>query len=235
MEPSCYDRARRPAGSGKPRTPSTLSSTAKARPSSPPGSSSGKPMIFSWSPISSGDGISAAVRETPSSISAPTARSLKRSASTGRRAAPPKAGLCSSSRKCQALLGEADGGGFRTFRALGDIDDDALSLIERGQPRPLQRGGVHEHVLAAAVAHDKAEALGRIVPLDRAVLRRGRLERRPLARAETPGPRPRRRGGAAVDVEHLGHLRPALAFEMRTSSVSPGCTSMTPRRPRTEA
>src|SRR5205807_8798297 len=94
-------------------------------------------------------------------------------------------------------LGEADGGGFRTFRALGDIDDDALSLIERGQPRPLQRGGVHEHVLAAAVAHDKAEALGRVVPLDRAVLRRGRLERRPLARAETPGPRPPRPGGAA--------------------------------------
>src|SRR5438067_13675529 len=185
MEPSCYDRARRPAGSAKPRTPSTLCSMAKARPSSPAGGSSGKPMIFSWSRISSGGGISTAVRETPSSISAPTARSLKTSASTGRRAAPPKAGLCSSSRKCQALLGEADGGGFRTFRALGDIDDDALSLIERGQPRPLQRGGVHEHVLAGAVAHDKAEALGRIVPLDRAVLRRGRLERRPLARAET--------------------------------------------------
>src|SRR5438067_3862541 len=212
MAPSCYDRARRPAGSAKPRTPSTLCSTAKARPSSPAGSSSGRPMIFSWSRISSGGGISTAVRETPSSISAPTARSLKRSASTGRRAAPPKAGLCSSSRKCQALLGEADGGGFRTFRALGDIDDDALSLIGRGQPRPLQRGGVHEHVLAAAVAHYKAEALGRIVPLARAVLRRGRLERRPLARAETPGPRPRRRGGAAVDVEHLGHLRPALAL-----------------------
>src|SRR5437762_9175212 len=212
MEPSCYDRARRPAGSAKPRTPSTLCSMAKARPSSPARGSSGRPMIFSWSPISSGDGISTAVREMPSAISAPTARSLKRSASTGRRDAPRRAGSCSSSRKCQAALGEADGGGFRTFRALSDIDDDALSLVERGQPGPLQRGGVHEHVLAAAVAHDKAEALGRIVPLDRAVLRRGRLERRPLARAETPGPRPRRRGGAAVDVDRVGLLRPALAW-----------------------
>src|SRR5438067_5266178 len=214
MAPSCYDRARRPAGSAKPRTPSTLCSTAKARPSSPAGSSSGRPMIFSWSRISSGGGISTAVRETPSSISAPTARSLKTSASTGRRAAPPKAGLCSSSRKCQALLGEADGGGFRTFRALGNIDDDALSLIERGQPGPLQRRGVHEHVLAAAVAHDKAEPLHRVVPLDGAALLRGHLERRTLAAARAAartktaaGSRPRRPrgqrpGGAGIDAQH---------------------------------
>src|SRR5437763_8631161 len=212
MAPSCYGRARRRAGNAKPRTPSILSSRARARPRSPAGVSNGGPTIFWWSRISCGGGTSIAVRGTRSSISARTGRSSKRSASTERRAAPRRAGSCSSSRECQAPLGEADGGGFRTFKALGDIDNDALSLVERGQPGPLQRGGVHEHVLAAAVAHDKAKALGRVVPLDGAVLRRGRLQRRPLARAETPGPRPPPRGGAAVDVQPLAHLRPTLAL-----------------------
>src|SRR5689334_21828193 len=212
MAPSCYGRARRPAGSAKPRTPSTLSSRARARPSSPAVVSSGGPTIFLWSRIFCGGGTSIAVRGTRSSISARTGRSSKRSGNTGRRAAPRRTGSCSSSRECQAPLGEADGGGFRTFKALGDIDNHALTLVERGQPGPLQRRGVHEHILAAAVAHDKAEALGRVVPLDGAVLRRGRLQRRPLAGAETPGPGPRRRRGAAVDVQHLGHLRPALAL-----------------------
>ena len=88
--------------------------------------------------------------------------------------------------------------------------------VHRGPARCSARG-VHEHVLATAVAHDKAEPLGRVVPLDRALLLRGRDERRliavPAAAASTAARtrartrRTRRRRRRAVDVEHLGHLR----------------------------
>src|SRR5207244_1677220 len=69
--------------------------------------------------------------------------------------------------------------------------------------------------LAAAVADDKAEPLGRVVPLDRAALLHRRLEHRAVgARCETSGPRRARHGasGAGIDAEHFGHLRPALAL-----------------------
>src|SRR5439155_8617993 len=112
-----------------------------------------------------------------------------------------------------ASLSEADPSGFRSLEALGDIDHDALPLVERGQPRPLQGGGMNEHVLAAIVAHDKAEALGGVVPLYRAGLLAGGLERRSLGGPKPgPGARPRRGRSAAVDIQHLGHLRSALAL-----------------------
>src|SRR5689334_6835272 len=81
----------------------------------------------------------------------------------------------------QLDLGQADCCGFRPLAAFGDIDDDALAFVEPHQPGPLQRRGMHEHVLAAAIAHDKAEPLHRVVPLDGAALLRGHLERRTLA------------------------------------------------------
>src|SRR5437667_5927544 len=84
--------------------------------------------------------------------------------------------------------GEADGGGFGALVALGDVDDDALAFVEPHEAGPLQRRGMDEHVLAAAVADDEAEPLGRVVPLDRAVLLHRRFQDRPVgARRETAG------------------------------------------------
>jgi hypothetical protein len=50
-------------------------------------------------------------------------------------------------------LGEADGDGFGPPVASGDVDYDALPLVERHDAGALQRRGVDEHVLAA-VADD---------------------------------------------------------------------------------
>ncbi len=63
---------------------------------------------------------------------------------------------------------EADGGGFGALVAFGDVDDDTLAFVEPVEAGALQRRGVHKHILAAAIADDKAKALDRIVPLDRA-------------------------------------------------------------------
>src|ERR1700722_17669624 len=101
-------------------------------------------------------------------------------------------------RRAWARLGELDADGFGSFAAFGDVDDDALAFIEPGQPRALQRRGVHKHVLATAVAHDKAKPLQRVVPLHRALLLRAGFERRLIvaaastARARTRTRRPRR-------------------------------------------
>src|SRR5579863_9286963 len=115
-------------------------------------------------------------------------------------------------------LRQADRGGFRALAALGDVDDDALTLVEAGQAGALQRRGVDEHVLAAVVAHDEAEPLDGIVPFDRAGLLAGDLQGRPIAAAGRAEPaaaagtrRPRRAAGAGIDAQHLGDLRPALS------------------------
>jgi len=110
---------------------------------------------------------------------------------------------------------ELDADGLGAFAALGDVDDDALALVEAHQPRALQGRGVDEHILATAVAHDKAEPLCRVVPLDRALLLRARRQRRLVIATATARPRAaarrtRRRRRRAVDVQHLGHLRAAL-------------------------
>src|SRR5581483_5053337 len=68
--------------------------------------------------------------------------------------------------------------------ALGDVDHDALPLVKAGHPRALQRRGMDEHILAAAVAHDEAEA--------------------------RPRPAGGRGRGAAVHAEHFRHLWTAL-------------------------
>src|SRR5579884_1139670 len=106
---------------------------------------------------------------------------------------------------------DADADGFGAFAAFGDVDDDALALVEAYQAGALQGGSVHEHVLAAAVAHDEAEPLGGIVPLDRAALLHARPGRRLGAEAAAGARRPRRRRRRVIDVQHLGHLRPALS------------------------
>src|ERR1700730_3590389 len=109
------------------------------------------------------------------------------------------------------LLSETDPGGLRPLVTFGDIDDDALAFIERGEACPLQGRGMDEHILAAAIAHDEAEALHGIVPLDRAALLAARFERRPVGWRPEPGARPRRGRGAGIDADDLGDLRAALA------------------------
>ena len=46
-----------------------------------------------------------------------------------------------------------------------DLILNVLAFIERAQPGPLNRGDVHEHILAAALRLDKAVTLGRVEPL----------------------------------------------------------------------
>src|ERR1700684_387610 len=90
--------------------------------------------------------------------------------------------------------GEGDADGFGALAAFGDVDDDALALVEVHQPGALQRRGVDEHVLAAAVAHDMPDPLGRIVPLHRPLLLRGRHQRRLIVAATAARAWPRTRG-----------------------------------------
>src|SRR6516225_543875 len=85
-----------------------------------------------------------------------------------------------------------------------------LAFVEIGNTGPLEYGGVHKGVLAAAVTDNKAKALLRVVPLDRP-----RLLDRGLGHWPTPGRvrRPTcqgRRGRAAVDADDLGDLRSFL-------------------------
>src|SRR5580692_8190210 len=117
----------------------------------------------------------------------------------------------------ETWLSESDADGFGALAALGDVNHHPLALVEAHQPRALQRRGVHKHVLAAAVAHDKAKPLRRVVPLHRPLLLRGRLQRRLVIPTATAATHPRaartrtsRRRRRAVDGEHLGHLRAAL-------------------------
>src|SRR5258705_5184192 len=59
----------------------------------------------------------------------------------------------------------ADGLGLRALGALHDLELHALVLVQRAVAVGLDRGVVHEHVGAAAVHGDEAEALLRVEPL----------------------------------------------------------------------
>src|SRR6516162_884151 len=62
-------------------------------------------------------------------------------------------------------LGRSYRPGFWSLAALHDTDDHTLSFAQRHEPGALQRRGVHEDVLPAAIPNDKAEPLGGVVPL----------------------------------------------------------------------
>ena len=54
----------------------------------------------------------------------------------------------------------------RFLAAIGDnFILNVLAFVERAQPGPLDRGDVHEHILAAALRLDKAVTFGRVEPL----------------------------------------------------------------------
>src|SRR5918998_2910776 len=58
---------------------------------------------------------------------------------------------------------------LRTLGALGEVELDLLVLVERLVAAGLDRGEVDEHVLAATILRDEAEALVGVEPLDGAL------------------------------------------------------------------
>src|SRR6478736_8427774 len=65
--------------------------------------------------------------------------------------------------------GDADVLSLGTLGALGEVELDLLVLVERLVAARLDRGEVDEHVLAAAILRDEAEALFSVEPLDGAL------------------------------------------------------------------
>src|SRR5215472_4929479 len=87
-------------------------------------------------------------------------------------ALPP---VCGAANRPKPCLGETDLDGFGAFAALGNVDKDALTLIEGADPGSLEHRRVNESVLSAVVANDEAEALLGIKPLYSAGFFDGRL------------------------------------------------------------
>jgi hypothetical protein len=96
----------------------------------------------------------------------------------------------------EGRLGKLNAHGFQALAALGDVDNDALPLVEARQPGARQRRSMRKRDLAAAVARDKAEPLHCVVPLYRALLLRRSHERRLIVAA----PPPPIRGHVAVEL-----------------------------------
>src|SRR3954470_10153114 len=65
--------------------------------------------------------------------------------------------------------GDADVLRLRTLRALSEVELDLLVLLERLVAAGLDGREVNEHVLAAAILSDEAEALVSVEPLDGAL------------------------------------------------------------------
>src|SRR5438552_11717975 len=74
-------------------------------------------------------------------------------------------------------LDQANPSRFQPFAALDDIRNNSLSFAEAREARVFKSGDMHEHVLAAAIPSDEAEALLDVEPLDRARLLDGRPAR----------------------------------------------------------
>src|SRR4051794_38802622 len=66
----------------------------------------------------------------------------------------------------RAESGNANVLSLGTLGALGEVELDLLVLVQRLVAVCLDRGEVNEHVLAAAVLSDEAEALFSVEPLD---------------------------------------------------------------------
>src|SRR5215218_5623287 len=165
----------------------------------------------------------------------------RRPASRSRRARKARAPRRASAPAPEASA-ERDRGDLAALLALDRLDDHPLAFLKVGQAGAHQRRAVDEHVLAAVLDGDEAEALGGIVPFDGAgLLLGGRAAeagtaaaaragaavaeaaaagRPPIAEAATTAAaepaaaeaRPRRLGRRGVDLEDLGHLRALLAL-----------------------
>src|SRR5215204_5191524 len=166
-----------------------------------------------------------------------------RKARAPRRASAPALEAFGRAEACRAeASAEGDRGDLAALLALDRLDDHPLAFLKVGKAGAHQRRAVDEHVLAAVLDGDEAEALGGIVPFDSAGLLLGgrAAEARTAARARTAvavaqaaaagrapvaeaaaattepataaEARPRRLGRRGVDLEDLGHLRALLAL-----------------------
>src|SRR5690606_11660005 len=63
------------------------------------------------------------------------------------------------------LLHHRDPGSLRALRALHHFEADALAFLQRAEAIGVDRGIVDEHVVAAVLGRDEAEALGVVEPL----------------------------------------------------------------------
>src|SRR3954454_25247025 len=84
----------------------------------------------------------------------------------GRKARPPRRG----SAPAPEASAERDRGDLAALLALDRLDDHPLAFLKVGKAGAHQRRAVDEHVLAAVLDGDEAEALGGIVPFDGAGL-----------------------------------------------------------------
>jgi hypothetical protein len=99
---------------------------------------------------------------------------------------------------------------FQPFAALDDLGNNSLPFAEVREARPLKSGYVHEHVLAAVIPSDEAEALLGVEPLDSARLLDGRPAR--YRCLETRSPWCRWNSGTAIDAQNLGDVWPFVSW-----------------------
>jgi hypothetical protein len=111
-----------------------------------------------------------------------------------------------NSRKFCRISDRANGDSLGPSLPVCDIDSDPLALGQTHDAAALQRLGVHEYIFAGAIGGDKAEALQRVEPLDRAGLLDGGAV---VRKARTS--RSRLRRGAGVDADEVGDLQTSLA------------------------
>src|SRR5215208_614099 len=94
-----------------------------------------------------------------------------RKARAPRRASAPALEAFGRAEACRAKASaERDRGDLAALLALDRLDDHPLAFLKVGQAGAHQRRAVDEHVLAAVLDGDEAEALGGIVPFDGAGL-----------------------------------------------------------------
>src|SRR5215207_4233971 len=94
-----------------------------------------------------------------------------RKARAPRRASAPALEAFGRAEACRAeASAEGDRGDLSALLALDRLDDHPLAFLKVGEAGAHQRRAVDEHVLAAVLDGDEAEALGGIVPFDSAGL-----------------------------------------------------------------
>jgi hypothetical protein len=107
-------------------------------------------------------------------------------------------------------LDQANPGRFQPFAALDDIRNNSSPFAEAREAKPYKSRDVHEHVLAAAIPSDEAEALLDVEPTHRASLLDGRPAR--YRSRETRSPWWRWNSGTGIDAQNLGDVRPFVSW-----------------------
>src|SRR5215216_1960097 len=141
-----------------------------------------------------------------------------RKARAPRRASAPALEAFGRAEACRAeASAEGDRGDLAALLALDRLDDHPLAFLKVGKAGAHQRRAVDEHVLAAVLDGDEAEALGGIVPFDGAGLLLG-------GRAAEAGTAAAARAGAAV-AEAAAAGRPPIAEAATTAAAEPAAAA----------